>query len=338
MSDPCSSELQAEGSSKLEFLLIEHVCKPILNLIPAGVRPNSISLVNHLICWLTAVAAYVSTIVGPLGRMLALFGAAAGTFSMAVGDSLDGMQARKTDQCSKLGEMMDHWLDAIHQPMVTFGVAIALSLDPWEAALLHITSTMIYNVQLLLYHRTGRFVAPDTSGVDAQLGTTLLYIIFGIFFYWVDRDVTWVSTAITAMIVLVSLMQIKLILFYYKLLGKMFVHHLPVLLLCAGFAALYLLGVMGQVTFLLSIVLLSFRISGSYVLFTIVGQSYRGYDLGVALLLIAIFIAHTALAPVALGPWSLAAVLPWLTMVYIIARNLVDFVRHYRTLAPTPTR
>lgn len=336
MSETRSSEFQAEVNSRLEPLLIKHVCEPVLGLIPASVRPNTISLLNLLICWLTGAAAYASVLLPPLGQMLCLFGAALGTFGFAVGDSLDGMQARKTGQCSKLGELMDHWLDAFSQPMVTFGLALALSLGPWEAALLHITSTSIYNVQLLLYHKTGRFVHPETSGVDAQLGTTLMYIAFGVLFFLVDRDTTWVGYLILAIMVIAVATQIKLNIFYYRLLGKMSVHHLPFLLICAGFAALYILGAMGQVAFLFGIVFVSFRISGSYVLFTLVGQPYRGYDPGIVLLLLAMFGARFALSPVALGPWTLLGAMPWLTVAYIIARNLLDFARHYRKIVPLP--
>jgi len=337
MNAPASSDFLPEVSSKLEPLLIKHVCEPILARIPPGVRPNTISLLNHLVCWLTATCAYLSTRLSPLGRMFALFGAGVGTFSLAVGDSLDGMQARKTGQCSKLGEMMDHWLDAIHQPMVTFGVALALELGPWEAALLHITSTMIYNVQLLLYHRTGRFVHTKTSGCDAQVGTTVGYMVFGVFFYFFDHDLVWVGYLITALVTLAVVKQLSLTLFYYKELGRDTLHHLPFLLLCAVFTALHILGALGPVTFLLGIVLLSFRISGSYVLYSIVGRSYQGFDGGVALLLAAALASHFIGGAPWLGPLSPAASLTWLTMTYMVARNLWDFTRHFRQLAPAPT-
>ena len=334
MSASAPANFQAEVNSKLEPLLIKHVCEPILARIPPGVRPNAISAVNHLICWLTALFAYLAPRQGPLGQMLCLFAAGAGTFALAVGDSLDGMQARKTGQCSKLGEMMDHWLDAIHQPMVTFGVALALQLGPWEAALLHITSTTIYNVQLLLYHRTGRFVHPATSGADAQIGTAAGYLAFGVFFFFFDRQLAWVGYVITAMVAYAVLTQTRLNLFYYRLLGRASVNHLPYLLLNAALAALHILGALGPLTFLLSVVLLSFRVSGSYVLFTIVGRPYGGFDGWVALLLAAALASCLLPGAPRIGPLGLSEALTWLTMAFVVGRNLWDFGRHYRRIAP----
>ncbi len=60
-------------------------------------------------------------------RALALIGAGVGMLLSMIGDSLDGMHARRTDQCSKLGEMMDHWLDAIIVPLTTLGITVALA-------------------------------------------------------------------------------------------------------------------------------------------------------------------------------------------------------------------
>src|SRR5256885_15147948 len=97
----------AEGGSKFEPLLIKMLCEPVLPYIPASVHPNTISGVTHAIVWTTALLGMISPHLSPLGRALALIGAGIGMFLSMIGDCLDGLHARRTNQCTKLGEMMD---------------------------------------------------------------------------------------------------------------------------------------------------------------------------------------------------------------------------------------
>lgn len=327
---------QSENNSKLEPLLIEKVCKPILGIIPESVHPNTISLANHVVCWGIAICAYLATVLGPLGRSLALLGGGLCMFGMAVGDCLDGMQARRTNKCSKLGEMMDHWLDGVHVPMATFGVTLALQMEPWAAAAVHITSSMIFNAQLVLYHKTGRYVHGETSGTDAQLMGAGAYFFFAVFFYFVDRHTLWVDVVVTIAAAVAVFTQMKCNIFYYVRLKKHVVWHLPFVALSGGFTALYLLGMIGTITFLLSIVLLSFRITGSYVLYTIIGRPYHGMEIGVALLIGAIAAGHQGLLPISFQGHALHTYLPAVTCAYMVVRNLIDFAHHFSELRPEP--
>jgi phosphatidylglycerophosphate synthase len=244
------------------------------------------------------------------------------------------MQARRTDRCSKLGEMLDHWLDAIHVPMVTLGISMALDLGPWETVVLHITNAMIYNAQLVLYHKTGKFVHTETSGTDAVVGSSIGYVVTGIFFYFFGPELFWVRVVITIAVIVAILLQLKLNLFYYMRLKGLVLHHLPFVLLCAGFAALHLLEVVDRTTFLLSVLFLSFRITGSYVLFSILKQRFCGFDLGVALLLGSMLAAHYLIEPIPFAARTVQYYLPLATCLYMVVRNLVDFFRHYSELRP----
>src|SRR5262245_58845331 len=111
----------AETGSKFEPLLIKTLCEPLLPRIPASVHPNTISLITHGIGWMTALLALSSVYLSPFARAMALTGAGIGMFLSMIGDCIDGLHARRTNQCTKLGEMMDHWLDAIIVPLVTVG-------------------------------------------------------------------------------------------------------------------------------------------------------------------------------------------------------------------------
>ena len=70
--------------------------------------------------------------VAPLTRVPLLLAAGAMMFASMVLDCWDGMQARRTGRTSKLGELLDHWLDAIHVPLVSAGMALMLELPPYR--------------------------------------------------------------------------------------------------------------------------------------------------------------------------------------------------------------
>ena len=137
--------LVSSTGSRIERRVIEWFCEPLLERIPPSVRPNTISLVTHLIAWITGVLAVISPLLSPLGCALALTGAGVGMLASMIGDCLDGMHARKTNQCSKLGELMDHWLDAIIVPLTTVGITMALGMEPWAIAIVNVTAGMVYH-------------------------------------------------------------------------------------------------------------------------------------------------------------------------------------------------
>ena len=153
----------AENGSKFEPLLIKTLCEPLLPYIPASVHPNSITLVTHGINWATAILALASPHLPPLQQAMALIGAGIGMFLSMIGDCLDGLHARRTNQCSKLGELLDHWLDAMVVPLATIGMSAALQMAPWAMVTVNVTVAMIYNAQLVLYHHSGRFIAPEPA-------------------------------------------------------------------------------------------------------------------------------------------------------------------------------
>jgi phosphatidylglycerophosphate synthase len=327
----------AEGGSKFEPLLIKMLCEPVLPYIPASVHPNTISGVTHAIVWTTALLGMISPHLSPLGRALALIGAGIGMFFSMIGDCLDGLHARRTNQCTKLGEMMDHWLDAIVVPLATAGITSALEMPPWAMALVNITAAMIYQAQLVLYHHTGKFVQPEpASGPEAQFGVATGYVALAAVFYYVKRSHPWLDTAIAGVAIAGVFVQLKCTTFFYPKLGRLLSEHFWFVGLCAGFAALYLLGAIGLPYFLFCIVFTSFRICGTYVLFTIVKERYDGKDLGLLCFLLGIGVAHYLGGTVQLHGVRLTNLLAALACIYAIGRNFQDFSRYYAVLKPRP--
>ena len=328
--------LVASSGSRIERRVIEWFCEPLLERMPASVRPNTISLVTHLIAWTTAVLAVVSPRLPPLACALALIGAGIGMLTSMIGDCLDGMHARRTDQCSKLGELMDHWLDAIIVPLTTVGITVALGMEPWAIAIVNVTAAMVYHGQLVLYHHTGKFIHPEpATGTEAQLGLSIGYVALAPLYYYVGRDHGWFDLLVAGIALLGIFVQMRCNFFYYSRLGRLIRYHLLFVAMGTGWAALYLLGAIDMYAFLLAVVFTSFRICGTYVLFTIVKRRFDGNDAGIAAFIAAAFAAHYLLPGATLGGLTLASALAYLACLYMVGRNLADLSRHYPELRPT---
>jgi phosphatidylglycerophosphate synthase len=323
----------AETGSKFEPFLIKTLCEPILPHIPASVHPNTISLVTHGVAWCTALLAVGSVYLEPLPRALALIGAGIGMFLAMLGDCLDGLHARRTNQCSKLGEMMDHWLDAIIVPLATVGITCALELPPWAIVAVNVTAAMVYNAQLVLYHHSGRFIHPEaTSGVEGQFGLSLGYVGLAGLFYYFDRNQSWIDMLCAALALAAVFVQMKCNWFYYAKLGKWLVGHLWLAGIGFAFGALYLAGALDLHVFLLLLVFTSFRLSGTYVLRTLVKQRYGGGDLGLVASALAIAGVHFAAPGAQLAGVAAGNAIAVAACLYAIARNFIDFAQRYRLL------
>ncbi len=330
----------AESGSKFEPLLIKTLCEPILPYIPASVHPNTITVITHLIAWMTAILAISSPHLPPLQQAMALIGAGIGMFLSMLGDCLDGLHARRTNQCSKLGELLDHWLDAMVVPLATIGMSAALQMAPWAMVTINVTVAMIYSAQLVLYHHTGRFIAPEpASGPEGQFGISLGYVAMAGFFYYVDRHQPWLDLAFAALAAAATFVQLKCTAFYFPKLGRKVIEHVWFVLPCAGFGAAYMLGFLDLHVFLLTVVFTSFRVCGTYVLRTIVKERYNGFD-GIIFASVAlIFAVHylPAHPPAPIGNLRIENLIAAGACLYAVTRNFWDFSRHYRSLKPVAT-
>jgi phosphatidylglycerophosphate synthase len=325
----------AESNGLFERTIIKTLCEPLLPHIPHSVHPNQISLVTHVVSWITAILAVSSPLLSPMGRSMALVGASIGMLFSMIGDCVDGMHARRSNQCSKLGEMMDHWLDAIIVPLVTIGISYALEVPAWALVVVNVTAAMVYNSQLILYHHTGRFVHPDTtSGVEAQFGVSVGYMAMAVFFYYVDRHARWLDIAIGLVCVLAVFVQMRCNAFYYVRLKSLTWKQLPFALFTTGFGALFLLGAIDAYAFAAACVFISFRICGTYVLSTIIKRPYGGTDWLIAGWLLAAFAAHFALPHTSWLGLSLPSSITLASCAYMVLANMVDFSRNFDALRP----
>lgn len=88
-------------------------CEIIQSRLPKYVKPNTVTwlgLIPMLICFTSTILFDLKLENPP--RALSLFNAISIVFYITT-DSLDGIHARKTDQCSSLGKVLDHFIDSI---------------------------------------------------------------------------------------------------------------------------------------------------------------------------------------------------------------------------------
>jgi phosphatidylglycerophosphate synthase len=340
--------LMVDKRAGVEGWVLEHVCQPLLELTPRSIAPNTITLLNHALAWGVFALAVIAPKLDPVPRALTLCLAGVGTFGTMILDCLDGMQARRTQRSSRLGELLDHGLDAIHIPLATGGLCFALNLEPWQAAIVVVTSAMVYNAQLVLYHWSKEFVPPPTSGVAAQLGVSVGYVALAALPEWV-RSHSGFGPIVASACVLATISQLRICGFFYTRLRR---HpgamrgHASFVVLALAFAAIYLEGLIDRGTFVLLATFLSFRLSGTYVLRTILGRSFHGFDAWVWVWLG--MIVAIALLPSDLGQSDLdrlwgrelsgARLAGHAACVHMAVRSLIDVVRSRDGLASASPR
>lgn len=105
--------------------LMDPFWQALARRLPRCISPNVISLVGGA----CAAAASVSSVVATRFESPSLyFVAPALLFIYMTLDAVDGLHARMTDQCSPLGAIVDHGIDAFIA--FTTGVAVCITVDP----------------------------------------------------------------------------------------------------------------------------------------------------------------------------------------------------------------
>lgn len=226
---PTLRPLYNDTDSDIEWKLTEYVTEPILHYcIPRTVTPNSITFFNTTTCWtLLAVTfiAWKTESSQPLLSLLLRFLAASLVFTSMICDCLDGMQARRTNQSSLLGELLDHGLDAAHTCIFAASMLTILQPDFITACFSLVCTGMVYNAQLVLYRKRLQMVNPPTNGPEAQLALITAIILFATFFYYIPRQNLIARCVVTLFSIGANIVQLNNVRFFYKHLAQSAKHH-----------------------------------------------------------------------------------------------------------------
>lgn len=103
-----------------DYVVTKYLAVPLLNLIPKTVRPNAMTLTSGL----CALLAFVIMLQAPTGHYHLWFLIPFLLMGYMLLDFMDGMQARRTQMFSPLGEFLDHFFDSAATCYLTGGMLI----------------------------------------------------------------------------------------------------------------------------------------------------------------------------------------------------------------------
>ena len=137
---PGTLEYRVEDRSILLPYYKRYLIEPLLPYIPARVSPNAITHAGHV-----ANLAAVALLLGLGARRGWPFVAATALMQLQVWcDNADGGHARRTNQCSPLGEFLDHGLDVLNVIYIGILTCVALGATPgWWVALTLLIPTAV---------------------------------------------------------------------------------------------------------------------------------------------------------------------------------------------------
>ncbi len=172
-----TSSYQNEDKSILLPYFRRFLWDPMGELIPDRVAPNSLTLIG-ILC---AVSSLVTAVlIDPRQHVLYVIPAAL-LFAYLCLDNLDGAHARKTKQGSPLGEFIDHWLDTLSGPLVTWGVCHGLDL-PHELVLWLLAVTILAVFATYWEQRwTGVMKMGRIGNIEGLVVLLLLYLALAVF-------------------------------------------------------------------------------------------------------------------------------------------------------------
>jgi len=331
VSPPTSAAAVQVQGNPVEEWVINTLCQPCLQLIPSTVSPNSITFVNLLVVILSFVCGVIPPNIedqNPYGAFALRCACGLCIWGSMVLDCLDGMQARKTGQTSKLGEVLDHWTDALTLPLTVLGLAGSLGLFNSTYAIAVggsaslVANLMVYNAQVVIYYHTKKFLhPPNVNGVAAQLiGGVGHILVAGIFLGFKPHA----DTFRTIFIVVNTIVVLDPLKFYYFGCGSFVPHlagHLKFVSTGVALNVLLASGMLHQYTYMAVQTTVSFRFTGTYILRTLVGGDFDGFDVGVAVwLAVAAGLAYVGDEGQYLNGCA------WLLAVYLLVRNAKDLV------------
>lgn len=242
------AKYSVEHMSGFEPWFVRTCCDPLLPFIPRWVTPNAIT-VTSLFC---IVGFFILAVIIPALedtrlQLLLRLGIVVLMVVYAVLDCLDGAHARKSGQSSKIGEALDHWVDALGTPLTAAALAISIQHDAASMVISLVGCTFLYNAQLILLKYTGTLVH-HTSGALAQMVTATSMLACAIILNQFPRSAHITVFALLCVTIGSIISLIQIVGFFYYSLGRRLVDHIPIAASCTALTVIF----MSQVTTALS--------------------------------------------------------------------------------------
>lgn len=330
--------------SEKRFDIGNLICKPFVPLIPRSMSPNTITVINNLVNWGLYILAFAALNVDPKTGSNYLIASAILNFIAMMLDCLDGMHARATNQCSKLGEFLDHWFDAIHVALVSGSIAYAFKLPTWAFVSLPILNVSLYHAQMVVYHHQRKFI--QTSGVEAQIGGSSFLLIAAYLLHLEDSDPVSIAARMTLALAGFFGTYAAAHPFFKRCDAAMWEKCFVLNAHLIAFGLLYLRGALLPYQWVLVLAVLSWRVTGSLVLFSLLERPYSGHDWVISIWLAVLAWANLCMERMPVQPFyarlshwigdplpgvSCQEVLPFFMCAHLTVRQLKQFsVYFYR--------
>lgn len=149
----------------------------LLERLPAGLRPNSITIAGQ-VC---AACAGVAAALAAHGARL-LYPASAALFgAFLLADNLDGMHARRTGQVSRSGEILDHGMDGLAGISALLSFGFLLHVQGATLLALAYLGTVGFVAAYWEQYRTGLLVCPAVGQSEGLTGLMLIAVALFVF-------------------------------------------------------------------------------------------------------------------------------------------------------------
>lgn len=183
---------------------------PLLPLVPWALPANIITLVSNIFVYL---ALYIALFYkGPLFQLMI----AACLLVYLIGDHLDGMQAKKTNTGSALGEFCDHYLDAFNNGIILYTTFLVFGIT--SPILMGIVLAASYLAHMSVFYeqfKTGWLTFEKLGSLEAVLLIALLigfsaipevygFLSLGVLISYRVVEVMFMASALGAMLTFIT--------------------------------------------------------------------------------------------------------------------------------------
>ena len=312
----------SNDDSVLYPIMKKRLWLPIVKRLPERISANTFTLVSNFGSILTFVAAILigmSENASPLWFLVPAFG----IFFYFSLDNMDGMQARRTNTSSPMGEFLDHWFDSFNIGLVTLAILTTLELPPLMILALLSLAFVAFFTQFWEQRESGWLICGPFGSIEGGMITVAMYILLAVTGAgWILNPVAVGWPTVAFFVALASgIGYLGTPLGCVKRVGRMPTEMLPLVIVLAGAFGWY--AVAPNAFFLIATIVLLANafLSGRIIIARVTGSEYRGMDF---------ILLFGVLAPIVSGPllsWSATAHMVWggFVVAYLAVRLWVDF-------------
>lgn len=152
----------------------DYIVKPLMRFVPWWIPANIITLLSNVCMYLALIIALYSK----HNVTWNFFLCSLLIFAYAVGDHIDGMQAKRTKTSSALGEFFDHYLDAFNTGILLMIIIALFGVSNTYLIAFFLTVNYLAHVSVFYeQHKTGWLIFEKVGSLEAVLLTSAILLL-----------------------------------------------------------------------------------------------------------------------------------------------------------------